>query len=1495
MRCPSRLLFLSLSICLALCATVSPAQDARTTNASPRPADATSATISADAFEVAEDAEDHSGVVFVLGEVPVRGALVYSDRLSAVEYLLFAGLEPTELDLTRVLVMGADGAVQWLSPTTTLLGGERLLVLSQEEAERLQADTLPLEEPDEEATVDVPDAPIVPQPEDAQGIRVTGAVERPIRFPYRPRWTVREYIVAAGGYTELADRGVIWVLRANGRLHAAQNVTQILPGDTLVVPHRRVVLEDEDDVDGERPDIDPEDVADLEEPALKRILVTGAVLQTGSFLFRPELSSPDYIRMAGGPTDAANVDGSYVIHRDGTFGGPDELMRAGDVLVVPTRRRDTTIQPLTEQEILTQQAEDEARREMLDESRQTLRRYGIDYFDGARHRIREIERRVGLMELDREQRRRPRAEEPEAGADVDGVPEAAAEAWQPLDLPSISPSALVQDAITGFVGPLDQIDSNVMFTIPHDRVIVPGDTLHLTWWSPSNPEAPRSASLVVASEGTVLLPPHGPFVVLGKTLEEFEQDARDLLAQNTFADLNLVATFDSLRTMQVSIVGNVFRPGTYALSAAATLFNALLFSGGPNEAGSLRHIVLKRGDQAHEVDFYAYLLRGDAGQDRPLQGGDLIYFPPIGRQVSVTGEVHRPGIYELTEGEGFRDLMDLVGGIRASGFAKSVQIDSVNDFANRVVRNVDATGDLTDAPPLYDGDYVTVYPVSSDAVNTVQATGYLKQPRVYEFREGMRLSDLIRAAGGLRDDAHRARADLFRRNPDGDTRTLIPVSPEALEDGGEADIPLQAYDRLVVYGASEIVWRAPRTVAAQGAVVRPGNYPRADDMKLSDLLRMAGSVRPEGHGEHALLLRVDNRGRLAVSIAVNLLDLTAGDPFLEDGDVLLVLTHAEAAWEPAQVVRVGGGVQEPGLIPYARGMRVSDALLRAGGAQGDHASTGLLIRKSERWDTVGESFMLALDAILAGDPEADILLEPEDEIIIYRESEVAWEPAQEVQITGAVMRGDSYPRTDGMRVSDLLFRSGGPLGNAYLERADLYRYMEDYDRQTTIAVDLTRALAGDDDADVLLQDGDMLQVWTMREADFVPESIVTVYGAVQRPDIYPYYYNMRLRDALNIAGGLLPGHRGTVEIARARREKNAEIIRVDIDAALLGDNGDNIEIEPGDVISVMKSREFQDVPRAITIRGEVAYPGTYVLQGDERIADLIVRAGGLTDQAYPAGATLVREDVNIIDVGLQSALQDLWSTYEAQNDLEFTRALAKARVETQRQGGTLEPLTDFVSSTAAPLAGAVGASVAASSALDDDSGTVGEVVVTPTAGETAEDISEGVEQFTDDAPAPTVVNLVTPARHIDNLVPSGEVVIDLVKILDDPSSPQNLTLEPRDLLDIPRERNTVSVAGAVRRQNSFVYVRDQSLEDYLEFAGGLTEDGDAEGITVLKMNGITVRAEKLKRIDPGDTIVVPTRVMVEKISSRWDSFLSLARFALTTAATTVVVIAAVRR
>jgi len=1423
--------------------------------------------------------------VFVVGEVSRRGAFPYDPRLTPRDYLLLAGVDPLKIEETTGQVLRIDGTMLPLEEDTPLQRGDTLIVLSPETAERAVRAERPA--PQEVAP---PKELEVPQtPEEQRGVRVVGAVSRPFRFAYDPRWTLSDYLSRAGGPTERADVSAIRIHRANGQLRDASQVSQILPGDTILVPQLPPTAIPPTPP---LPTMPPKEEA-VEMPS--RIAVTGAVVHPMSFLYQPALGVNDYLRLAGGATNVGDITRIRILRRDGSLATPKEPLRPGDIIVVPTLRVGATVEPLEEEEAL-RRAEEEAKRQAIPESEQTLQRFGISYFEGSRKYIRNLEEQIARLRL-----------EP-------------TETQQPLP----PTSAIVKDAISGFVGPTDLLNANALVNIPHNRVIEPGDTLFLTSWSETSGQPPTTLTVKVEPNGEAVVPPYGRLTAAGMTLEQFERAVRDFMARTTFTDLKVVVTFDQLRTIQVSIVGNAFRPGNYATSVATTLFNALYLCGGPSDSGSLRNITLKRGNKTIPVDFYRYLLHGDADQDVKLQGGDVIWIGPALRQVTAAGEFLRPGIYELAENEGFADLVSMALGIRPSGFAKTVQIESVEGHTARVIRTLDATGNLAEAPPLLDGDRVTVYPVLSEPVNTVQVKGYVKQPRLYEFREGMRVADLIRIAGGLREGAFRERADLYRRNEDGETATLIPINLNAaLEGNPDANIPLAAYDRLVVYSVFEVEWRPARVVSAQGAVTRPGNYTRADEMRLSDLLRLAGGVQPDGFAEHALLLRVDARNRLALSVPVNLKALEGeADPTLQDGDVLLVLTYEEARWEPTREVRVTGAVQTPGLIPYTEGMRVTDALFRAGGALPDHAEAALLLRKDpQRWDKVTRSIVVLLDKALAGDKSADVLLQPEDELIVYRIPEVKWEPAQQVTVLGAVQKGDTYPRTEGMRVSDLLFRAGGILPNAYLKRADLYRYVEDYERQITIPVNLENVLRGDRDADIPLQDGDMLRVSTLREAVYMPDNVVTVYGAVQRPDTYLYTEGMRLADLLHVAGGVLPGANPKVEIARARQQGETTVVTADYTAALRGEESQNVTLMPGDIVSVTRHSLFFDTPRLVKIEGAVAYPGVYAIKSSERISDLIQRAGGLTPNGYAAGAILTREDERLVSSVQRQSLQELWKTIGEANQLEHERALARARVEAQREGASGEPLTEALASITEPVTGTLGAS--AITGLEEAGSetekqpktqtttetttpttptkTKTTVTETPTKTDTTTTVGlpEGetarlAATLPKAAPARTV-NLVTPARTIENLIPSNRVVIDLPAILAHPKGPEDLLLAPGDRLIIPEQMTTVTVAGAVARPGTFTYREKLKLENYLAFAGGAMNDADTKRIYVLRANGLAFTVKEVKQIAPGDVIVVPTRVMSEKITNRWDRIASVLRFAITTAATTALLITIVNR
>ncbi|MCZ6677414.1 MAG: SLBB domain-containing protein, partial [Candidatus Poribacteria bacterium] len=726
-----------------------------------------------------------------------------------------------------------------------------------------------------------------------------------------------------------------------------------------------------------------------------------------------------------------------------------------------------------------------------------LRRFGYDYFEGARQRIHNLERTL-----------------------VDeGIPPAS-----------------IKDAISGFVGPIDMMKGNVNAVVPHSRILRPGDRLTLIYWSEQSPLERRE--VVVDQQGNVILAEVGSLVARGMTLDQFEQAAQNALSRKQFADLKLIATLDALHTIQIFITGYSFRPGSYATSAVTTLFNALYLSGGPSADGALRDIRLLRNGETTGVDFYRYLMSGDSSQDIPLMAGDTIFIGPVGRLITIEGEVKRPETYELSPDEDFNTLIEMAGGLRPTGFAKRIRIDSVVPNQERVLRDLDVSTEPRPNPPLYDGDRVQILPILDEVLNVVQLEGKVSRPGSYELTSGMRISDLIAKAEDVLEEAYLPRADLFRLNADGKTTTLIPIDlARALSNDEVHDIRLRQRDRFVVYSRWDVQWIAERIVNAQGAVQSPGSFERSDDMHISDLLMRAGGVLPEAHLEQAILFRLNERRQIAEGIPVNLEAALRKDPtanlLLKDGDALVVQRFDEVRWVPNREVTITGAVLRPGTYLRLDNMRVSQLLFQAGGILPQTATTALLMRRNEQWE-VAESLVVDLAGALEKQRQADIALQDGDNLIVYTEAEREWKAPREVSITGAVQLPGAYRRVDGMRVGDLLFRAGGVLPNAHIERVDLRRYLADAERLETISVDLSKVMAGDTDADLLLQDRDSVIVSTIREAAYYPERVVTVYGAVQRPDTYMRTENMRVSDLLFVAGGVLPGTRETIEVARAR-------------------------------------------------------------------------------------------------------------------------------------------------------------------------------------------------------------------------------------------------------------------------------------------------------------------------------------------------------------------------
>ncbi len=484
-------------------------------------------------------------------------------------------------------------------------------------------------------------------------------------------------------------------------------------------------------------------------------------------------------------------------------------------------------------------------------------------------------------------------------------------------------------------GNVDKLTMDV--PVGPDYVLGPGDTVILDV-SGGDPQRVR---VVVDSAGSLTLPGGGTLMVSGMTIENAEHSIERVLVRrfnNAKVDLSLAR----VKTVRIYLVGEVERPGAYQLSALSTVLDGLLAAGGPNRRGSLRVIRHYRGDKLiSTIDLYDLLLRGTQADTQRLESGDSIMVPPVGAQVAVDGAIRRPAAYELRNELTLDQVLDLAGGLRPEASLWQISIDRVEANDKHVTRTVpvppnadpEAIKLALSASTVHDGDRIYVFPISAYSEASVYLQGHAFRVGKYAFRQGMRVTDLIRSYSDLLPEP-RAQAEIVRlTGPD--------LSPHAVQfnivdvlDGKESAPELRPFDVIRVFGRYQM--DAPKVTIA-GEVLRPGVYPMVAGMRVSDLIRIAGGFRRSAYLGDALLASYEIQNGMSVEIAVkqvNLRQIGGGD---KDADLLLkpgdrLSIRQIAGWKDiGAAVTVAGQVQFPGSYGIDPGEHLSSVIRRAGG------------------------------------------------------------------------------------------------------------------------------------------------------------------------------------------------------------------------------------------------------------------------------------------------------------------------------------------------------------------------------------------------------------------------------------------------------------------------------------------------------------------------------------------------------------------------------------
>ena len=469
----------------------------------------------------------------------------------------------------------------------------------------------------------------------------------------------------------------------------------------------------------------------------------------------------------------------------------------------------------------------------------------------------------------------------------------------------------------------------------------PGDELQIEVWGASETNITQK----VSPDGYISIPNVGPVNVNGLTVQAATNRIKAKLSQiysgmassNVNLSTHVKVSLGQIRTIQVNIMGEVARPGTYALSSFSTVFHALYKAGGMSKMGSLRNIKVVRGGRTvATVDVYDYIINGRSHSDIRLQEGDVILASPYDALVLIKGKVKRPMYYEMKSSESIRTLIGFAGGFSNDAYRGAVTVDR-NNTKERTVATVD---DMNYGVfKVKDGDVVSVGEILDRYDNRIEVKGAVYRPGYYELGKDIQtVKDLIEKADGLLEYAFTNRAVLHRENDD-KTLEVISLNVKAIIDGTEADVTLRKNDVLFIPSKYDLEQKG--TLEIRGEVYKPNVFPYAANTKLEDLIIMAGGLTESASTVRVDVTRriIDRKGTKKQKEIAQTFSFGVKDGFVVEGEPGFVLepydqvfVRRSPGYSEKVNVTVSGEVEFEGDYSLnVRNERLSDVLEKAGG------------------------------------------------------------------------------------------------------------------------------------------------------------------------------------------------------------------------------------------------------------------------------------------------------------------------------------------------------------------------------------------------------------------------------------------------------------------------------------------------------------------------------------------------------------------------------------
>lgn len=674
--------------------------------------------------------------------------------------------------------------------------------------------------------------------------------------------------------------------------------------------------------------------------------------------------------------------------------------------------------------------------------------------------------------------------------------------------------------------------------VPSNYTIGPGDSIKLQLFGKESGDY----ELLVNNDGNIDLPDLGPLNVAGTSFTEL----KSLVAQKYEQQKIGVSPFISmgqLRTIQIFLVGEVFRPGPLVVTGLSTITTALINSGGVNEIGSLRNIQLKRqGKTVANFDLYDLIVFGDTSNDVRLEQGDVLFVPTAQNIVSIDGQVRRPAIYEMKPNETIADLFQLVGGFLPNADKNAMQVIR-RDSEGLSVLNVSGFNPSQMKRKLFNGDFVRVPKSNQEFNNAIVVNGAINLPNVLAD-SGLSLRDVINKRTLLSntdlDYALVARKGRF------DTKTtVIQFKPrDVLSNSFNLD--LQAYDELIVFNRIN-----NEPVDEETEQVKNG-----DDKKTKDDFKSLDEELNSEDTPESLMKAESNRFTAAGFERESTLQESRKSLL---APLIARLKDEASSLEKVQLVQVSGQVKYPGVYPLAQNSHLQNLIAAGGGlTEAAHLESAEITRieVADGVSQIKHSNINLLDE-LSKPAKAQIKLTSKDVLNVVRIPQ--WYEDSQVELKGEVVFPGLYQISEGETLSSVIKRAGGLTNKATLgaslftreelkekEKRNIDKAIEDlrqqlannnlsssqftktidYESATAVLEDLTDVeplgrmvinladiVGGKSDADFEVKDGDILIVPNVTPA-------ISVVGEVFVANTFMFNKNIKIDDYIEMAGGI---------------------------------------------------------------------------------------------------------------------------------------------------------------------------------------------------------------------------------------------------------------------------------------------------------------------------------------------------------------------------------------